>query len=333
MATVVAASVLSCISGSTTATAATFSSVSIPEMDRYRYSRKLSAGVVAASGTLGPLIPPSVPLIIYGIITEQSIGKLFLASAIPGLLVALFFMFAIYGWCKASPSLGPKGERSSWNERLASLRDVTWIIVIFLVVMGGMMKGFFTPTEAGSVGCFAIGLLAFAKRDFNLKGFNQTLTDSLLSSGMVIILIVGSTIFGHFIAVTKIPLVVADWVLHLPLNRYMILTLISLIYLLGGSFIDDLAFMILATPIFYPVVVKLGFDLIWFGIFLQIVVMIGVIIPPMAVNIFIVHKMTKVPVGEIYKGVTPFLVGLVLAAILLVMFPELALWIPSLITW
>jgi tripartite ATP-independent transporter DctM subunit len=333
MATVVAASVLSCISGSTTATAATFASVSIPEMDRYRYGRKLSAGVVAASGTLGPLIPPSVPLIVYGIITEQSIGKLFLASVIPGLLVALFFMFAIYGWCKANPSMGPKGERSSWKERMVSLRDVGWITFIFLVVMAGMMKGFFTPTEAGSVGCFAIGLLAFAARDFNLKGLNQTLADALLSSAMVIILIVGSTIFGHFITVTKIPLVVADWVLHLPLDRYMILTLISLIYLVGGSFIDDLAFMILATPIFYPVVIKLGFDLIWFGVFLQIIVMIGVIIPPMAVNIFIVNKMTNVPAWEIYQGVTPFLAGLALTAVLMVVFPGLALWIPSFVTW
>jgi tripartite ATP-independent transporter DctM subunit len=333
MATVVAASVLSVISGSTTATAATFSSVSIPEMDRHRYSRRLSAGVVAASGTLGPLIPPSTTLIIYGIITEQSIGKLFLASLIPGLLAALFFMFAIYGWCKASPSLGPKGERSSWKERMVSLKDTAGFIIVFLVVMGGMMKGFFTPTEAGSVGCFAIGLLAFATRDFNLKGYNKALTDSLLSSAMVIILIVGSVIFGHFITVTKIPLIVADWVVHLPFNRYLILTLICFIFLLGGSFIDDLAFMVLATPIFCPVIVKLGFDLIWFGILLQIVVMIGVIIPPMAINIFIVHKLTEVPVGDIYKGVIPFLLGLILTAILMVMFPELALWPPSLVTW
>ena len=329
MTTVAAASVFSCISGSTAATAATFASVAIPEMDRYHYSRKLSTGIVAASGTLGPLIPPSVPLIVYGIITEQSIGALFLASVIPGFLVSIFFMFAIYGWCKINPSLGPKGERSSWKERIVSLKDIGWITLIFLLVMAGMMWGFFTPTEAGGVGCFAIGLLAFIKRDLNFKGFNISLENSLYTSCMVIILIIGSTIFGHFIAVTKIPLIAADWILQLPLNRYIILTLIGIIYLLGGSFIDDMAFMILATPIFYPVILKLGFDRVWFGIFLQIVVMIGVIIPPMAINIFVVNKITKESVWVIYRGVTPFLLGLILTAVLLALFPQMALFIPS----
>jgi tripartite ATP-independent transporter DctM subunit len=331
MATVAAASVFSCISGSTSATAATFSYVAIPEMDRYHYGKRLSSGIVAASGTLGPLIPPSVPLIVYGIITEQSIGELFLASVIPGVLVAVFFMLAIYGWCKINPSMGPKGEKSSWRERVVSTKDVGWITVIFLLVMGGMMKGFFTPTEAGSVGCFAIGLLAFAKRDLNFKGFGKSLTDSVYTSCMVIILIIGSTIFGHFIAVTKIPLIAADWIIQLPFNRYIILALISMIYLVGGSFIDDMAFMILATPIFYPVILKLGFDLIWFGIFLQIVVMIGVIIPPMAINIFVVNNITKVSAWDIYCGVTPFLIGLILTAVLMVLFPQIALYIPSLI--
>jgi tripartite ATP-independent transporter DctM subunit len=329
MATVGAATAFGSVTGSATATAATFSSVAIPEMDRYGYSRKLSSGVVAASGTLGCLIPPSVPLIIYGIITEQSIGKLFLASVIPGLLVSLFFLSIIYEWCKINPSLGPRGERSSWRDRILSLRDVAWVAVIFLVVMGGMMEGFFTPTEAGSAGCFAIGLLTFVKKDLDFKGFTKSLTESLVAASMVIVLIAGSTIFGHFITRTKIPLDVADWVLQLPFNRYVILTMIGLIYLLGGSFIDDLAFMILATPILYPVIGKLGFDLIWFGIFLQITVMIGIIIPPVAVNVFVVHNITKVPVWEIYGGVLPFLLSMVFVLFLLILFPQIALFIPS----
>jgi tripartite ATP-independent transporter DctM subunit len=225
--------------------------------------------------------------------------------------------------------MGPKGERASWKERIVSTKDVGWITAIFLVVMAGMMKGFFTPTEAGSVGCFAIGVLTFAKRDLDLKGFGKSLTDSVYTSCMVIILIIGSTIFGHFIAITKIPLIAADWIIQLPFNRYIILTLIGMIYLVGGSFIDDMAFMILATPIFYPVILKLGFDLIWFGVFLQIVVMIGVIIPPMAINIFVVNNITKVPALEIYAGVTPFLIGLVLTAFLMMLFPQTALFIPS----
>lgn len=331
MATVGAATAFGSVTGSTTATAATFSSVAIPEMDRYQYSRRLSTGIVAASGTLGCLIPPSVPLIIYGIITEQSIGKLFLAAVIPGLLISLFFIFIIYGLCKVNPSLGPKGSRTIWIERIMSLKDVGWVVIIFLVVMGGMMKGFFTPTEAGSVGCFAIGLLSLLKRDLDFKGLIKSMTESLVAACMVIILIAGSIIFGHFIAITKIPLIAADWIIQLPFDRYLILIMIGMIYLIGGSFIDDMAFMILATPIFYPVIIKLGFDLIWFGMFLHITVMIGVIIPPMAVNVFVVNNITKVSVWEIYQGVLPFLLSLIFVVFLLILFPQIALFIPSLI--
>jgi C4-dicarboxylate transporter DctM subunit len=332
MATVGAATAFGTVTGSTAATAATFSSVAIPEMDRYHYSKKLSTGVVAASATLGPLIPPSVTLIIYGIIAEQSIGKLFLASIIPGSLISLLFIFIIYGWCKRNPSIGPKGKGSLWRERIASLKDVGWVGLIFVVVMGGMMKGFFTPTEAGSVGCFAIALLAIGKRDISYWGLIKSLRESLITACMVIILIAGSIIFGHFITITKIPLVVADWTLHLPLNRNVILILIGFIYLVGGTFIDDMAFMILATPIFYPVVAKLGFDLIWFGVFLQINILIGTIIPPVAINVFVINKITKVNVWVIYAGVTPFLLSLVFVAFLLCMFPEIVLIIPSALT-
>ncbi len=332
MATVGGATAFGSVTGSTTATSATFASVAIPEMDRYGYSRTLSTGIVAASGTLGCLIPPSVPLIIYGIITEQSIGKLFLASVFPGLLVALFFMFIIYGWCSIDPSLGPKGERSSWRERFASLREIAGVAIIFIVVMGGMMQGFFTPTEAGSVGAFAVGLLAFATGDIHFAGLFKSLKESLVTACMVLILIAGSTIFGHFITVTKIPMIAADWIIHLPFHRHVILILIGLIYLLGGSFIDDLAFMILATPIFYPVIAKLGYDLIWFGMFLHITVMIGVIIPPVAINVFVVKNITQVPLGQIYRGVTPFLLSLVFVIFLLFLFPQIALFLPSFLT-
>ncbi len=329
MATVGGATAFGSVTGSTTATSATFASVAIPEMDRYGYSRILSTGIVAASGTLGCLIPPSVPLIVYGIITEQSIGKLFLASVFPGLMVALFFMFIIYGWCSINPSLGPKGERSSWKERLASLKEITGVAIIFIVVMGGMMQGLFTPTEAGSVGAFAVTVLAFVTRDIDLKGIYKSLKESLVTACMVLILITGSAIFGHFIAVTKIPMVTADWIMQLPLHRHLILVLIGLVYLVGGSFIDDLAFMILATPIFYPIVVKLGYDLIWFGMFLHLTVMIGVIIPPVAVNVFVVRNITKESFGVIYKGVAPFLLSLALVVFLLFLFPQIALFLPS----
>jgi len=329
MATVGGSAAFGSVTGSLTATAATFSGVAIPEMDRYGYKRVLSTGIVAAAGTLGCLIPPSVPLIVYGIITEQSIGKLFLASVIPGCLVALFFVGIIYVWCRINPSLGPKGARSSWKERVASLKGIVGVLIIFIVVMGGLLEGFFTPTEAGSIGAFAVGLLAFITRDINLKMLLKSLEESLVTACMVLFLIAGSAIFGHFITVTKIPMIAADWIMQLHLHPALIVVMIGFIYLLGGSFIDDLAFLMLATPIFYPVILKLGYDLIWFGVFIQLTVMIGVIIPPVAINAFVVRNVTHDPLNVIYKGVTPFLLSFVFIIFLLFLFPQLALFIPS----
>jgi tripartite ATP-independent transporter DctM subunit len=329
MATVAAATAFKALCGSSPATAATFASVAVPEMDRYNYSKKLSTGIVATVGTLGILIPPSVTLIVFGIITEQSIGKLFLAGLIPGLIIAFFFILIIYGWCKIDPTLGPRGEKSTWKERIASLPEVFWVVLIFVLVVGGLMKGFFTPTEAGSVGTFAVLLLSIIKRDINFKGFVKSVTESLRTACMVLMLIAGSTILGHFLAVTKIPMIASEWVVSLPLNRYLIMIVISFIYQLGGSFIDDLAFMILATPIFYPVIIKLGFDPIWFGMIIAITVMVGVVIPPVAMNVFVVKNITKVPFGVIYKGVYPFLISLVVCAALLFLFPQLATFLPS----
>jgi tripartite ATP-independent transporter DctM subunit len=331
MATVAGATAFKAICGSSPATAATFASVAVPEMERYHYDKRLSTGIVATVGTLGILIPPSVTLIVFGIITEQSIGKLFLAGIIPGLIAAFFFVVIIYGWCKMDPSLGPKGERSTWRERIRSLPEVLWIVVIFLLVVGGLMKGFFTPTEAGSVGTFAVLILSIAKRDINFKGYIKSVVESLRTACMVLMLIAGSTVLGHFLAVTKIPMITADWVVTLPLHPYVVMVIIGFIYLLGGSFIDDLAFMVLATPIFYPVIQKLGFNPIWFGMIIMITVMIGVVVPPVAINVFVVKNITKVPFGVIYKGVYPFLLSLLVCAILLFIFPGICTWLPNLL--
>ena len=330
MATTAGAAAFGTVTGSATATAATFGSVAYPEMDRYNYSKKLSTGIIAVAGTLGSLIPPSVTLIVYGMITETSIGKLFLAATVPGLIVTSLFIFIIYGWCKINPSIGPKGEKSTWKERWVSLKEVIWVIVIFLIVTGGMSWGFFTPTEAGSAGTFAVLLLSIGKRDINFKGFIKSIAESLRTACMVLMLIAGSTILGHFLVVTKIPIMAADWLGQLPLPPFLVMILILLTYELGGSFIDDLAFMVLATPIFFPVVLKLGYDAIWFGVILHIFVMIGVVIPPVAVNVFVVRNITKVPFGVIYSGVYPFLIGMILCAALLFVFPQIILFLPSL---
>ena len=328
MATVVGATAFKSICGSSPATAATFASVAVPEMDRYNYDKRLSTGIVATVGTLGILLPPSVTLIVFGIITDQSIGRLFLAGIFPGLLIALFFLFIIYGWCKINPALGPKGPKSTWGQRMRSLPEVAWVVLIFLLVVIGIMYGFFTPTEAGSVGTFLVLVLTVTKRDLNFKAFLKSVAESVRTACMVIMLIAGSTVLGHFIAVTKIPMIAADWIVGLPFPPWLIMVIICLIYETGGSFIDDLAFMILATPIFYPAILKLGYNPIWFAIMIAITVMVGVVIPPVAINVFVVKQITKTPFSVIYRGVYPFLISLVAAAILLFIFPGLATWLP-----
>lgn len=329
IATVAGATAFKAICGSSPATSATFASVAVPEMDRYGYAKKLSTGTVATVGTLGVLIPPSVSLIIYGLITQQSIGNLFLAGLVPGLVVAAFYVCIILGWATINPSIAPRSDRFPWKERWASLPEVIWPVLIFLVVMTGLMKGFFTPTEAGSVGTFAVLILTLIKRNLTVNVYVKSLAESLRTACMVLLLIAGSAIMGHFLAVTKIPFIAADWIAGLPLDRYIIMLLIILIYEIGGSFIDDLAFMILATPIFYPAVLKLGFDPVWFGIIIALTLMIGGIIPPVAINVFIVKNITKVPFNVIYSGVYPFLIALGVAVALLFAFPQLALWLPS----
>ncbi len=332
MTTVVGATLFKAMCGSTLATCATFAGIAIPEMTRLGYDKKLSTGVVASVGTLGILIPPSIPLIIFGIITEQSIGQLFLAGIIPGLLIALFFIFVIYGWVRINPEIAQRAPRSTWKARIKSSPEFLWVGIIFFVVIGGMMKGFFSPTEAGSVGTAAVLLLAWAKRGFSFRELAKSFDESLRTATMVILLIGGSVVFGHFLAVTEIPMVAADWITGLPLHRNIIMVIIILVYLLGGSFIDDLAFMILATPIFYPAVLKLGFDPIWFGIMIGITVMIGVIIPPVAVSVFVVKYITGEPFHVIYSGVYPFLLSLIACAALLFLFPEIATFLPNITT-
>jgi C4-dicarboxylate transporter, DctM subunit len=331
LATVAGATAFKAICGSSPATAATFASVAVPEMDRYGYDKRLSTGVVSSVGTLGILIPPSVTLIVFGIITEQSIGRLFLGGIVPGLIIAALFAATIVVWCRIDPSLGPRGARSSWKERFASLPEVAWVLVVFVVIIGGLMKGFFTPTEAGSVGTFAVILLAAAQGGMGFRGFVKSISESLRTACMVLMLIAGSTVLGHFLAVTRIPMIASEWVVSLPVNRYLIMVFIALIYLLGGSFLDDLAFMILATPIFFPAVVKLGFDPLWFGMVIAVTVMIGVVIPPVAMNVFVVKNITKVPFGVIYRGVVPFLAGLVVTAALLFLFPRIATFLPGIL--
>jgi len=322
VATVAGATIFKAICGSVVATSATFASVAIPEMDRFGYSKKLSTGIVATVGTLGVLLPPSVTLIVFGIITQQSIGRLFMAG---------IFIVIIFGWCKINPSLGPRSEKYPWNERWRSLPDVIWPIIIFLILIGGLMYGVFTPTEAGGIGAFAVLLFCILKKDIKFMGFWQSIKEALRTSCMVLLLIASSAVLGHFIAVTNMPQASADWIVTLPVHRSIIMIIIFFIYLLGGSFIDDLAFMILATPIFFPIITKLGYNPLWAGIMVACTVCIGSVIPPVAICVFVVKNITKIPMNIIYNGVYPFLVSMILCMMLLFIFPGLATYLPGVI--
>lgn len=327
--TVAAATAFKAICGSSPATAATFATIAVPEMDRYRYDRRLSCGTVATVGTLGVLIPPSVTLIVYGILTETSIGKLFLAGIIPGLMIAVSFVVTLFSWCYLNPTLGPRGLKSSWTDRFKSLPPVMLVLVIFLLVVGGLMQGFFTPTEAGSIGTFAVLVLTVVKRDMNFKRFLKAIADTLRIGCMVISLIAGATILGHFFLVTRTPFYVAEWLSGLNLSPFTTMLIIIAVYLIGGSFIEDLAFLILATPIFLPVVLQMGYDPVWFGVIVCVITMIGIILPPVAINAFVVSGVTGAPVGTVYKGIYPYIIGMVICLLILLLFPEISLWMPQ----
>jgi C4-dicarboxylate transporter, DctM subunit len=318
------------ICGSAAATAATFCTVAVPEMDRYGYDRRLSCGTVAVVGTLGTIMPPSVTLIIYALLTQQSIGRMFLAGIIPSILITMSFVVTLLIWSKMNPGIGPRGQKSTWKERFSSLTPVAWVMSIFLIVVGGLLLGMFTPTEAGSVGSLAVLLLAVIKREITLQGFVKSLLESLQISCMVFVLLAGATILSRFYAATKTPFIVGQWLSSLPVYPSVLIIIVIVIYLLGGSFIEDLAFLILITPIILPTILHLGYDPVWFGIIALTTVMIGAIIPPMAMGAFVVAGITKEPLGTVYKGIYPFLMGMSVVLLILVFFPGITLWLPNL---
>ncbi len=319
------------VCGSMPATVATFSTVAFPEMDRFNYDKKFSSGTIATGGTLGLILPPSVSLIIYGIICNQSIVRLFLAGILPGLLIAFSFTLTILVWCKINPKIGPKGDKATWKQRVEVLPSIAPVGVIFIIVIGGMLVGYFTPTEAGSVGTFAVLLSSLITRDIGFKAVISSFLSSLQIACMVLFLLAGATILGHFFTITNIPFLLADWLISIQLSKELIIFLIILVYLFGGEFIEDFAFLVMVTPIFLPLIDKLGYDPLWFGIVVMVTIMIGEIIPPMAAIVFIVSSITKVPVGSVYKGVYPYLIGMAICLIMVVFFPQISLWLPHLL--
>lgn len=331
MATIGACAGFAAICGSTNAAAATMATVALPEMKRYKYSMELATGSVAAGGSLGILIPPSVIFIVYGIMTEQSIGKLFAAGILPGILLSILFILTIYIRVRIKPVLGPPGPKTSLREKLQSLSGVIEMLLIFGLVMGGLFKGFFTPTEAGAAGAFITLMLAVGRRHISWEKFLVAIWESVRISCMVLVIVAGATVFGHFLAVTRIPYILADWVAGLPLPPWAIMGLIVSIYLIGGCFMDSLAMILLTIPIFYPVAVNLGYDPIWFGVIIVLITEMGVITPPVGVNVYVVSGVAKdVPLEVIFKGILPLLGALIVCNIILIIFPQIALFLPSL---
>jgi tripartite ATP-independent transporter DctM subunit len=331
MTTVVGATAFKAMCGSTLATVGTFAGLAIPEMDRFGYKKELSAGTVASVGTIGMILPPSTVLILYGLICEQSIGRLFLAGIMPALMIALLFMLVILLWVSLKPSVAPRGEKSSWIERLRALPEMLAVVVVFGVVIGGMMFGYFSPTEAGTIGTVAVFVLALLRREVSFTMIKKSLKGSLKTAIMTLMLIAGSSIFGRFLTITEIPFRTADWAASLPLPPWAIMVMIIVIYLVGGSIMDDLAFMVLATPIFFPTALLLGYDPVWFGIMVSITLMIGGLIPPVALYVFITGNITGIPFKTIYKGVVPYLGALVVALALIFLFPSIVTWLPNLL--
>lgn len=322
------------ISGSNTATAATIGAISIPEMRKRGYDSSLSTASVAAGGVLGVLIPPSVLFIIYGISTEQSIGKLFMAGIIPGILLTIFFMLTIAIQIRRKPELAPRGDKYTWKERIAALRGGLWeVFAIFVLSLGGLFAGWFTPTEAGSVGVAGVLVLTLLTKQLSWDGIKKSLYETTRNTAMIMFLVTSAVIFGRFIAVTRIPFELATWIEALPLPTFLIMSVILLIYLVLGFFLDAIAMILLTIPIFYPVVVEgLGYDPIWFGVIIVLVSAMGVITPPVGINVYIIHGVAKdVPLERIFRGIWPFLFAIILLTILFVIFPKIVTFVPDLL--
>lgn len=323
--TIAACALFSCICGSNIATVATMGNVAIPEMKKYKYDPALSTGSVAVGGTLGIMIPPSIALIMVGLVTGQSVRDLFVAILLPGFLLVGLLLATVVLLCKINPLLGPAGPRTSFKEKILSLPGVIEIIVLFVIVIGGLYSDWFTPTEAGAVGAFGALIITLLQKKITWKKFSQAMVETLLISAMVILFIGGAQVFGRFIAATRMPFMLADWVAALPISPVLIMIFIVLIYLIGGAVMDSGGFLLLTLPIFLPLAVSLGYDPIWFIIMLTLLTTMGAITPPIGINVFIVKGLApEVPIETIFKGVLIFVPAFLVCIALLLVFPEIA---------
>lgn len=329
MATTGACAAFAAVCGSSSATAMVMVSISLPEMRKRKYDHGFALGSIASGGTLGILIPPSAAFILYGIITEQSIGKLFLSGILPGILLTALFMIFIYIWVKRNPTLGPGGSKFSWRERLISLKTVWTVLTLFVVVMGGIYSGIFTVNEAAGIGVFVAFLIALVRRRLTRANIVASLMNSLRATGMIFVLIIGAMLFNYFLALSGVTTALADFITNLPVPPIGIIIGILILYLILGCLMDAFAMLLILVPVVYPVVVGLGFDPIWFGTITVIMVETGLITPPIGLNVFIISGMARdVPITRIYRGITPFIIAALICVAIVVAFPQIALLVP-----
>mgnify|MGYP005629917775 FL=1 len=330
IATIGACSGFAAICGSSVATAATLGRVALPEMEKYKYDIHLSTGSVAAGGTLGILIPPSIGFVVFGILTEQSIGKLLISGFIPGFLLALAYILIVVAWVMIKPEAAPSNpEKVPFKEKLASLKTVWELIVVFLLVMGGIYLGVFTPTEAGAMGAFFLFIVTLMKKKLTWPSLLEAMTNTTRISVMIFMILAGAYVFTYFMALTLIPMNLSLYLSEIELSRYAILTFILIGYLFLGCFLDATSMMVLTLPVIFPTILKLGFDPIWFGVISVLMMEAGLITPPLGLNIFVISGGADVPMGTVFKGAIFFLFAIFAVVVLVTVFPQIALFLPG----
>ena len=329
MATVAACGAFAAICGSSTATAATMGKVAYPEMKKHGYDTNMASGVIAAGGTIGILIPPSMGFILYGLLAEQSIGQLFMAGIIPGILQVVFYIFTVYIICKINPRLAPQGEGTSFRDKFVSLKDTWPMLCLFLLVMGGIYRGVFTPTEAGAIGAFGSIVICVVAGKFNWENIAGSFRETAQVTAMIVLMMAGAYMFNRFIAISQMPFMLSSFLSGLAVSKYVILLYIIIFYLILGCFLDIFACIILTVPIILPTILSLGFNPIWFGVLMVRMMEIGQISPPWGLNCFVLSSTINVPIGKVFRGVIPFIISDFAHVALLVAVPSLALYLPQ----
>jgi C4-dicarboxylate transporter, DctM subunit len=333
MATVAACAAFGAVCGDNIATAATMTQVALPQMRKYGYSDTLITGAIASGGNLGILIPPSTAFIVYGFVTQTPIGSLYIAGIVPGVILTILFIIMIYTWCKIDPKLAQIAPSASWKERIISTKGIIPIALVFVIVMGGLLQGFFTPSEAGAVGAVAIVIASVATRNFSLPGIGKSLLEAGKISAMIMLLIFGSMIFSHWLTTTEVASSFSNLIQEANLNRYLVMAIVLIFFLVLGCIMDIFALLIITLPIFFPMLSTLGFDPLQFGVLCVMAVMIGCITPPVGVVVFALGGMLKkdgVNLYTIFKGCVPFIIVMAVMLILLIAIPQISTALPSL---